>query len=300
MPTPSTSNPEGSNPEGYFQYLPRTQHDQVSGFYVTDFGWTKVQPNMPYPPWQHPSEFAFPKKDSRQLDEYQLIYITHGQGTFWSAETGELPIQPGSALLLFPGIRHKYSPDPETGWTEQWFGFKGDVASRIMDYYFTPEHPLFHIGLMPDVTHLFEKIRGSSQKYSTGLRRLISITAHEILIRLQIATETNKADDNEIRQLCYHIEEHYSETIDFQKYSQSIGISYSTLRRRFKQYTGLAPNQYQLDAKIRNAKELLNNSDLSIQDIAQACGFESPYYFSRYFKSAMGLSPKQYRSRWET
>jgi hypothetical protein len=59
-------------------------------------------------------------------------------------------------------------------------------------------------------------------------------------------------------------------------------------------------NQYKLNSKLRNAKQLLDNSNHSIQGIRQDCGFQSSYYFSRYFKTVTGLSPKQYRMRWGT
>jgi AraC-like DNA-binding protein len=128
----------------------------------------------------------------------------------------------------------------------------------------------------------------------------MAITAQEILVQLHVSTKSDQEADTDIETTCQHIEENFKLTVDFKEYAQSIGQSYSSFRRRFKHYTGLAPNQYQLETKLRNAKQLLDNSSSSIQDIAQECGFVSPYYFSRYFKSSTGLSPKQYRTRWES
>jgi AraC-like DNA-binding protein len=287
-------------PKGFFQYLPRTQYDQVAGFYMTDFGWTEVKAGMPYPPWQHPSDFSsITNKSGRLLDEHQLVYITRGSGTFWSSATGTIQVKPGTVFLLFPGVRHKYTPDPATGWDEQWFGFKGDVAERLMEHYFSSENPIFEFGIKSEVLSLFDKIRDISQKQPLGYRRIMALTAQEILTRLHVSTQPDQEADIEIEDACQYIEEHFKGTIDFKQYAESTGQSYSTFRRRFKQYTGLAPNQYQLDTKLRNAKQFLDNTDLSIQDIAHECGFESPYYFSRYFKATTELSPKQYRARWE-
>jgi len=286
-------------PKGFFQYLPRTQHDQVTGFYITDFGWTEIEPEMPYPPWQHPADYSFTNKNGRRLHEYQLAYITRGSGTFWTKETGTIDIKAGTVFLLFPGVRHKYLPDPSSGWDEKWFGFNGDVAQSIMEYYFTPEHPVFELGMKPEFLRLFERVQSLSQKHALGYRRIMAITAQEILVQLHVSTKSDQEADTDIETTCQHIEENFKLTVDFKEYAQSIGQSYSSFRRRFKHYTGLAPNQYQLETKLRNAKQLLDNSSSSIQDIAQECGFESPYYFSRYFKSSTGLSPKQYRTRWE-
>lgn len=293
--------PSPNEPKGFFQYLPRTQHDQIAGLYITDYGWTEIAPNMPYPPWKHPTEFAFTNGKGRCLDEYQLVHIYQGSGTFWSKQTGSIKLSAGSLFLLFPGVRHKYSPNPETGWNEQWFGFKGDVAERLMNAYFSAESPVFSPGIKSTISSLFERLKELAQKHQIGYRRIMATTAQEILIQLQVSTEADQYSvDNEIELACQYIEEHFKHAIDFKEYAKSTGHSYSTFRRRFKKHTGKALNQYLLNTKIRNAKQLLDNSDLSVQEIAQECGFESPYYFSRYFKASVGISPKQYRTRWES
>lgn len=285
-------------PRGFFQYLPQTQYDKITGFHITDFGWTEILPGMPYPPWEHPADFNFSSGNGRCLDEYQLVYITQGSGTFWAEATGTVQVIPGTLFQLFPGVRHKYSPSPGTGWNEQWFGFKGEVAERIMESYFDKDCPVLQIGIKADLLNLFEKMFTLSRMHHAGYRRIMALTGHEILVRLQVAIQADEQGDNEMETACQHIQEHFKEGVDFKAYAQSIGQSYSTFRRRFKQYTGLAPNRYLLDARLRHARQILDNSQLSVQDISRECGFESPYYFSRYFKAMIGLSPKQYRNRW--
>ena len=58
--------------------------------------------------------------------------------------------------MLFPGERHTYRPDANTGWTEYWVGFKGDGADEwIRNGYFSPSTPLLNIGISPvSYTHL--------------------------------------------------------------------------------------------------------------------------------------------------
>jgi transcriptional regulator GlxA family with amidase domain len=63
----------------------------------------------------------------------------------------------------------------------------------------------------------------------------------------------------------------------------------------FKQYTGIAPVQYQLDLKIRRAREMLVSTDLSIKEISYELGFQSIHYFSRIFKNKTGMAPSEIR-----
>lgn len=63
----------------------------------------------------------------------------------------------------------------------------------------------------------------------------------------------------------------------------------------FKRRFGKTPIQYGLDAKSDKAKEYLAGSDMSINAISEALGFENPKYFSKFFKRRTGQTPTEYR-----
>ena len=75
--------------------------------------------------------YLFYKGSGRTLDEYQLVYITAGRGRFESASCPSQTVEAGTMLLLFPNEWHSYSPDPGTGWTEWWVGFRGANIDRL-------------------------------------------------------------------------------------------------------------------------------------------------------------------------
>ena len=58
-------------------------------------------------------------------------------------------------------------------------------------------------------------------------------------------------------------------------------------------------NDYLLQSRISHAKELLRFSDLAIEEIGENCGITPLYYFSRIFKQVEGISPREYRKKWQ-
>ncbi len=60
---------------------------------------------------------------------------------------------------------------------------------------------------------------------------------------------------------------------------------------------GISPMADLLNARLEKAEQLLKYTDFSITEIAEKCGFNSIYYFSKHFKENMGLSPSQARKR---
>ncbi|MNN31338.1 HTH-type transcriptional activator Btr [compost metagenome] len=74
-------------------------------------------------------------------------------------------------------------------------------------------------------------------------------------------------------------------------------ISVSTLRRIVHEYSGYPLNEYLHRLKMAEAKKILLNSDMSIQEISAALGYKDMFYFSKVFKRISGISPRNYRNR---
>ena len=60
---------------------------------------------------------------------------------------------------------------------------------------------------------------------------------------------------------------------------------------------GITPQELMSEARIKHACQLLKHTDKTISEIAYACGFTDPKYFSRSFKQSKGLSPSEFREK---
>ncbi len=77
--------------------------------------------------------------------------------------------------------------------------------------------------------------------------------------------------------------------------AHAMGQSESHLRKRFREATGESLGRHLRELRFQRACSFLHTTALPIGEIAERCGFESVYAFSRAFKTARGISPRSYR-----
>ncbi|MCG8589146.1 MAG: AraC family transcriptional regulator [Proteobacteria bacterium] len=93
-----------------------------------------------------------------------------------------------------------------------------------------------------------------------------------------------------------YVDEHLSEPLDNGQLAEVARLSESCFIRRFKEVIGQTPSRYVQERRVSRASAYLVSTDLSIDDVAERCGFANRYYFSRVFSQRMGLPPARYRS----
>ncbi|TAE52516.1 MAG: AraC family transcriptional regulator [Bacteroidetes bacterium] len=81
--------------------------------------------------------------------------------------------------------------------------------------------------------------------------------------------------------------------------AREVGVSYYHFMRLFQRAFGLSPYQFSLQVRLRQAQQLLRESD-RILDVAEACGFEDLSSFSRAFKKHSGLPPSAWQRRFSS
>lgn len=82
---------------------------------------------------------------------------------------------------------------------------------------------------------------------------------------------------------------------NYAQIAERLGMSESTLRRKFREATGTAIHQHAIHARLARAKHLLEQPDVSIKQIAAQTGYRDVYYFGRHFTKVFGVPPGRYR-----
>lgn len=114
----------------------------------------------------------------------------------------------------------------------------------------------------------------------------------QLLIHLR---EGQDGENSLVKRIVSYIHKYYQEGISVAEIQKEFSIDARKLPQLFQQYTGLTPLQYIIELRLRDAKNLLRNTNLSIGNIGEEVGYNDAFYFSRIFKKNIGISPKEYR-----
>ena len=282
----------------YAAYLPENRLCAAWGCTASSVGYTRIVPGTPYPaPQRHPVDHIFSWERGRILQAYQIVLITAGRGSFESSNLRrKAAIEANTLFLLFPGIWHRYAPDPDMGWTEHWIECRGPAFDFARDHGIVrPEDPIRSVS--SEIIATFTAIHREAGD-ALGNQPIISALGLQLLA--QLACPAGTSDDGTTRivqKAKLLIMERCDEPLNMEALSGELNLGYSHFRQIFKHRTGTSPKQYHLAARIERASDLMVNTDKSLKEIAALLGFYSEFHFSSQFRRIVGLSPKAWREQ---
>lgn len=284
-------------------YMVTSEEDELWGLTVTTVGCQKIEENEVYPPKNHPKGYYFNPEKGRVLNEYQLLYITNGNGvfTFGASNKQTCYITEGKMFFLMPGVWHTYKPIQKSGWNEYWIGFKGDIIDKIVEEgFFINRPPVFTIGLNERIVDLYLKAIEIANEERAGYQQALSGIVMHILGLMYYRDKTRDFQDEDLIQKMNKakviMRESVYKNISAEDIAGELNISYSGFRRAFKEFTGTSPSKYMVELKLNEAKLLLSTTSQSVKEIAYSLNYENPDYFPVFFKKRMGMTPLEYRN----
>lgn len=114
--------------------------------------------------------------------------------------------------------------------------------------------------------------------------------------RLDVSARLKLHDQRLIKAVLI-MEDELENPISMVNLAEQVHVSVRQLERLFKQNLGVTPAEYYLELRLAKARQLLDNSNLSISAIAMICGFSSGSHFSRSYQSRYGVNPSEQRKK---
>ena len=227
-----------------------------------------------------------------------LALLLEGTAVFrdCSVDGEEIFIKPGDMILVPVASRYvsQWTGDPSVTYITLHFLFDypGIFTQkknfRLQKY--TPENFQW---MLNKYECILENQNGEESDQLTALSCFFEILS---TILPYLTSAPKRVLDARIADSVAHIEQHYAEDITVEDLAAVANMSASRFYPVFREALGVTPVDYINHYRVNRAMMLLvNETDLSVEEISMRVGFESSTYFRRVFKKITGKTPKEYR-----
>jgi AraC family transcriptional regulator, arabinose operon regulatory protein len=273
------------------------------------------------------SQQAFVHRE-RGAPNWLFTWTTTGNG--WFRQGGvDVLIQPGDLVIAGPDVTHDYGvARGAPGWTLWWVHCQArstwqpwlrpyEVGSRLYAV------PGVAEAVRPRISQAFERLHTDARWPGDGApaaqdwsrpaiawgatARELALNAVEEILLLSIggsagasARGDDVTGDDRVRQVEALLQADPAAPHTVASLAARVALSPSRLAHLFVEQTGRTPMQAVRDARLRHAARLLEATDLTVEAIAAASGFASPFHFSRVFRDRFGTPPATYRTAYRS
>lgn len=231
----------------------------------------------------------------------EIFYITGGKGYFM-ARGEKCPVQKGHLIIVNPQVEHGEFSSDENPLEYIVLGVEG--------MHFTPSSvqqaglALIHIFQTPaPIVHCIEALRDEIQNPMPGQKVICQNLLNIIILMIlrQKDIRVSVTPFNNVSQECVSIKEyidsHFKDPITLDILAQEAHQNKYYIAHTFKEAFGISPIKYLMERRVEESKYLLEETDLTIGQIASSISFSSASHYSQAFRRSTGLSPNEYRKQ---
>lgn len=240
------------------------------------------------------SSFNTDKKRGR--DDYYLQYIVDGNlNVLINGKTAVM--KPGDAIFYFPNT-HYYYWGVNENINYYWVHFSGSEAESLMRECGFENSKIYSVGIHNRLITGFERL---FQDFITRDRFFeLSLAQTTVKLCIDIARFNTKLTDSDehdsrIDKVIEQIHQNYDKQLSIAELAAGVFLSEGRLRTLFRKKYGMPPQNYITILRINTARQLLEQADMTVAEIARSVGIADPLYFSRVFRDKTGVSPSRYR-----
>lgn len=276
----------GRKMEGTYKYSYKVGGERPNSLSVYNVGNQKCEPGYQWGPGVR--------------NHYCIHYVISGTG-YYEVNGKTFSLSAGDTFILYPDREVRYYADMKEPWEYAWVGFMGtDAASLVRATDFSRERPLILKGQLPrrliqkQLKQIYE-VKGSTYEAAVAMTGALYLLLSTFM---HYADHTRQLQNHRlvyVEKAKEYIANNYSYPVTIEEVAAYAGVSRSHLFRSFQTCLGQSPKEYLTDFRIKKARQLLRETDLSVAAIAYSVGFENNLYFSKAFHRRMGKSPSGYR-----
>ncbi len=231
-------------------------------------------------------------------DHYRLHVVLKGRGELRLGDkTDELRV--GDVFLICPEVTSTLRPLQKGHWQYLWLAFDGAAAKNYLTRAgLSKDHPIRQVKALIKFENLYREMVKACANQTTGDLDLQASLYQflALLIKDQPEKTFSTTDKNEVVLKAINwIERNYSRRIKVSELLDLTALDPKYFSRLFRKTTGLSPQLYLINFRLKRAQELLRDSSLSIAAVAHSVGYEDALLFSKIFKKFIGKAPTAIR-----
>ncbi|HBI52497.1 MAG TPA: hypothetical protein DDX72_06910 [Ruminococcaceae bacterium] len=225
-----------------------------------------------------------------------FLLVLSGSGAI-KAGGSTFPVKKDSIVYLAPGSECEVEADGE-GIMLKYTAFGGENAEVLMKGLGFGENAAKSDTDLSECSRIYEKIIEASKDPVNGGERA-SVLVYELVLAARSALKRRAAEPlsavNIADEALRYIDECYMREITLESLANLTGVSLQHFCRVFRDRVGMRPMEYLTKKRVSEAKKLLTDTDMQIQDIAHAVGIADRTYFGIIFKKQEGITPTDFR-----
>ena len=229
-------------------------------------------------------------------DHYIIHFLINGEGTY-RCRGQKYPIQAGDLFLIEPYTEVSYQADVENPYQYYWVGFNGIACHEILSCCGFTETKL--VLSAPDHQLMTDHMSAIASLRNNTMATQLDLLGHLYQIFSSLVQQEKQPDHRSSRyyyDAVAYIRDHAcATTITAEDVAAHVGIERSHLYRIFKENGTVTVKEMILAVRMEKAKLFLNNTDQSIEYVANCAGFKNVSHFCQLFRKIEGISPYQYR-----
>lgn len=234
--------------------------------------------------------------DRGNLPSYELRYTLSGEGML-EYNGKKYTLSKGEGYWIDCRNHHYYETVGDH-WCCTVFHFNGVPACPIFSAFAQSGNVKFTDRTFPGFELMQMQILQETQKVSAHAEFRISCLFHMLLTELLVTHSQNSASEKTstvVENIIRYMQANYKENFSVEDLCRTFGISRTHLNRCFRQYTGFSPHDYLIQIRLNAAKLMLQNTNLSVDEICSQSGFQDTAYFIQIFKKREGITPLKFR-----
>ncbi|MCC5970920.1 MAG: helix-turn-helix domain-containing protein [Pararhodobacter sp.] len=238
----------------------------------------------------------------RSLREPVLFWFTQGQGRITVAGTTR-GYGPHNAIFIPPGVMHGFEIAPRVQGTAVFFGRKHALDLPATPQFLRPRDPISQkelVSILENIQREAESTRASATRAALHHLGLLGVWLDRQIERennVDVLPGRPMAAQRLVARYAALLERDYRSNLSVGEYAEVLGVTPTHLTRACRATCGRGAHMLLEDRILFEARRLLAETRMPINQIAQLLGYNSAGYFTRAFQKTAGMTPSAFRNK---